>query len=345
MRASRIAGLGLVLALPLLTTGCVKSGISPEARETHDLFYIILWLALPVFLFVEGMLVVCVIWFRKKRGDEAPPVQDYGNNRALFAFSAGPLIIVVVLLGFGERTLSKVDHVDPDPDVKVTVTGFQWEWSATYAKEDFTVTGQTLKSEMFMEVPADRTTQITLTSNDVIHEFYVPDLLFMRNAVPGNPNVFSIHPTKLGTYHGQCAQYCGLWHSRMRFVIKVVTPAQFKTWSEQQETRKAHTGSCTSTGSTATLVAHNVSWDTNCIAVDGGKPFTITIENKDGGIAHNFGIWASSKLKQELFKTPKFTGVATKTFTVPVLKPGTYYFQCDVHGPAMSGTLIVGGPE
>lgn len=338
----RLARLGLVVGLPLLTSGCVKSGISQKSTDTHDLFYIILWLALPVFLFVEGMLVVCVIAFRKRKGDDSVPVQDYGNNRALFAFFAGPLVIVVVLLGFGEHTLSAVDRVDDHPDLDVTVTGFQWEWSATYPKDSFTVSGVTLKTPMVMEIPVNETTRITLKSNDVIHEFYVPDLLYMKNAVPGHPNVFSVTPTKIGTYHSQCAQYCGLWHSKMKFDLKVVSAADFATWVAQEKKANAPKGTCTPTGSSVSLTAHNIHWDKKCIAVEANKPFTVTIDNKDGGIAHDFGVWANAKLKHEFFHTGKVTGVATKSFTLPALKPGKYYFQCDIHGPAMSGTLVVG---
>ncbi|HEY3531419.1 MAG TPA: cupredoxin domain-containing protein [Nocardioides sp.] len=339
----RLARLGLVAGLPLLTSGCVKSGISQKAADTHDLFYIILWLALPVFLFVEGMLVVCVIAFRRRKGDQSVPVQDYGSNRALFAFFGGPLVVVVILLAFGEHTLSTVDHVDPHPDLEVTVTGFQWEWSATYPKAGFTVSGETLKSPMVMELPVDQTTRITLTSNDVIHEFYVPDLLFMKNAVPGNPNVFTIRPTKIGTYHSQCAQYCGLWHSKMKFDLKVVSAADFAAWQTQEKKATTPSGTCAPTGSSITLTAHNIHWDKKCIAVEADKPITVTIDNKDAGIAHDFGVWQSSKLKHEFFATPKVTGVSTKTFKLPALKAGKYYFQCDVHGPAMSGVLIVGG--
>jgi cytochrome c oxidase subunit 2 len=343
LRAVWSRGLGLSLPVVLLlTSGCVKTGVSSKAHETHSLFYIVLWLALPVFIFVEGMLLICVIWFRKKPGDESEPIQDYGNNRALLAFFAGPLVLILILLGFGESTLSKVDHTDPHPDVHVTVTGFQWQWSAAYTDEGFTVTGKTLKSAMVMELPVNESALITLKSTDVMHAFYVPDLLFMTNAIPGHPNVFSIEPTKLGTYRGQCTQFCGLWHPQMRLVLKVVTPAQYKAWTKRQKKLTSATGHCSPTGSAVTLVAQQIAWDKKCIAVEANKPFTVTIDNKDAGIAHDFAIWANSKLKHQIYAAPKVTGVATKTFTAPALPAGTYYFQCNVHGPAMSGTLIVG---
>jgi cytochrome c oxidase subunit II len=337
--------LALLLVVLLSTSGCVKQGISPKARETHNLFYVILWLALPVFLFVEGMLVVSLVRFRRKRGDLTEPVQDYGSTRALMAFFGGPMVVVVILLAFGDHTLANVDHIDPHPAQKIIVNGFQWEWSATYP-QGFTVTGQTRKSAMVMELPVDRTTQITLKSNDVIHEFYVPDLLFMRNAVPGHPNTFTIHPDKIGTYHGQCAQYCGLWHSQMRFVVKVVDAGDYRAWLRHHQTPAATSpapakSGCGKAEDDFTITAHNIQWDKHCVAIEAGKKFEVTIDNRDAGIAHNFAVWKNASLKHRFFVTPNVTGVAKKTFTLPALPAGTYYFQCDVHGPAMSGTLLV----
>ena len=338
--------LGLLVFVLFGTSGCVKAGISHKANEVHSLFYYITWLALPVFVFVEGMLLYCVVRYRKRGEEDGEPVQDYGNKYALSAFFAGPFLIVLVLLAIGEPAVAHVDALDPNPTEHLVITGFQWEWSANYVKENLTVSGKTLKKDMVMELPLGQASQITLKSTDVIHEFYVPDLLYMKNAVPGHPNTFSVTPTKLGTYKSQCAQYCGLWHSRMKFVLKVVTPADFKTWV--RHTKKAiklalATG-CKPTGSSITLIAHAISWNKACIAVDPGKPFTMTIDNKDVGIAHDFAIWASPDLKKQLFVAPKISGPRTETFTVPALPPGRYYFQCNIHGPAMSGTLNVGNP-
>lgn len=341
--AGRIVKVAASLGLLLLTSACVKSGITPKAAEVNRLFYFILWLALPVFVFVEGMLLVTMVRFRRRPGDDAEPRQNPGGKGAMTAFFAGPLAIVVVLLTFGEGALARVDEMDPSPAERLVITGFQWEWSAKYVDEDFMVTGKTLKTPMVIELPVNKTTEIELRSTDVIHEFYVPELLFMKNVVPGHPNVFTIVPTKLGTYHGQCAQFCGLWHSNMTFELKIVSEAEFQAWVQQQKQPVAtNTGSCTPSGSAVTLVAEQISWDKECIAVTAGQPFQVTIDNRDKGIAHDFAIYTSSDLKNRLYLSPQNTGIATTTFTVPALPAGRYYFQCDVHGPAMAGTLVVG---
>ena len=345
----RVLRLAFLLALPLVTTGCglVKPGLDAKAQEVHRLWYIILWLALPVFLFVWGMLIISIIRFRRRRGDESEPVQNSGNNGALVTFFAAPLAIVVLLLAFGEVTVNRVDHVDPRPAERLVVTGSQWQWSARYAREGISVSGKTATETtngkpLTMAVPLGRSVEVTLESTDVMHGFWIPGMLFMRNAIPGHPNVFTFTPNRAGIYRGQCTQFCGLWHSKMTLVLEVLRPAQFQAWVNLQKKAQSKAGSCTPSGSSITLTAQHITWDKTCIAAVAGQPIKITIINKDAGIAHNFAIWVSSALKKRLYQTPNVNGPATKTFTGPALPAGKYYFQCDVHGPAMSGTLIIG---
>ena len=345
----RVLHLALLLALLLVTSGCglVKPGLDAKAQDVHGLWYIILWLALPVFVFVWGMLAIVIVRFRGRRGDESEPVQTRGGPAALTTFFVAPLAIIVVLLAVGEVTVNRVDHIDPHPVERLVVTGSQWQWSARYVKEGLSVSGKTA-SETFpgkaltMALPVGRSAQITLESSDVIHGFWVPDMLFMRNAVPGHPNTFTFTPTKAGTYRGQCTQFCGLWHSKMTLVLRVLPGPQFQAWVKQHQKAQSNAGSCTPTGSSITLTAQHIAWDKTCIAAVAGQPIKITIINKDAGIAHNFAIWVDSSLKKRLFQTGNLSGPATKTYTAPPLPAGKYYFQCDVHGPAMSGTLVIG---
>ncbi len=334
----------LVLCVALVSSGCIQNPISAKAQDIHRLFYIILWLALPVFLVVWGSLLICVVRFRHRRGDTSEPRQTAGNNGTIALFFIGPLIIITLSLLFGETTLAKVEHPDP-PGEHLRITGFQWEWSADYVDHGFTVTGVTNKKSMVMELPVDKPVHVTLLSHDVIHEFYVPQLLFMKNAIPGHPNTFSFTPDKLGTFRGRCAQYCGLWHSHMTFVMKVVTPEAFASWVKHEKKVSSSATTCPVTGSSVEIEAQHIQWNKACLGVVANKPFKLQIENKDVGIAHNFAIYDSPKRKHQYYVTPTITGPAKKTFIVPALKPGTYYFQCNIHGPAMSGTLIVGQPS
>ena len=204
------------------------------------------------------------------------------------------------------------------------------------------MSGKTLVKPAVMELPVDEPVKIVLTSRDVIHSFFIPGFLFKRDAIPGRTSTFTFTPTELGTYQSQCAEFCGLWHSRMTFVVRVVTPTDYQTWVKQQ--RKAALGiSCPPNGTTLDLVAHNISWNENCLAVEADTPFTVHVTNQDAGIQHNFAIYDSFFQDKTFFKSPRITGPASASFDVSALKPGRYYFQCDVHGPAMSGAFVVKG--
>jgi cytochrome c oxidase subunit 2 len=343
--------LALLLALPLATAGCglIQPGLDAKAQEVHGLWFIILWLALPVFLFVWGMLIISIIRFRRRRGDESEPVQNTGNNATIVTFFAAPLAIIVLLLAFGEVTVNRVDHIDPRPAERLVVTGSQWQWSARYVKEGLSVSGKTATEitngkPLTMAVPLGRSVQVTLESTDVMHGFWIPGMLFMKNAIPGHLNVFTFTPNRAGTYRGQCTQFCGLWHSKMTLVLKVLPQAQFQAWVNLQKKAQVKGGSCTPSASSITLTAQHITWNKTCIAAVAGQPIKVTIINKDVGIAHNFAIWVNSSLKKRLFQTGNLSGPATKTYTAPALPAGKYYFQCDVHGPAMSGTLVIGKP-
>jgi cytochrome c oxidase subunit 2 len=332
-------------AAAFLLSGCAQRGATTQGREIHNLYGIIFVLAAFVFVLVEGLLLWSVVRFRKR--DDAPAPQTFGSNRALIGFFAFGTILVSVLFPFGEKALSVVQRQDPFPPVRIRVEAFQWEWTALYLSEGIFTTGKTLRQPMFMEIPVDEPVHITLVSRDVMHGFYVPAFLFMRNAIPGHPTSFTFTATTLGTFSGQCTEFCGLWHSRMTFFVKVVAPADYAAWVKRQ-TLKAFGGNCEPQGPDIQLVAQNTSWNTSCLAVRAGLPFSITVTNKDQGVDHNFAIWPSVgdsfSGNGELFQTGRFPGVASRSFqvtSVASLPPGRYYFQCDVHGVAMAGAFLV----
>src|SRR2546426_3427534 len=332
---------GVVVVASILT-GCAKQGISPQGQDVHQLYIVIMLLAAPVFLVVEGLLIWSVIRYRKR--DTAAPPKTVGGNRSLGVFFAIPAIIVATLFPFGEATLMKIEKAEV-PQVKIHVEGFQWEWTFLYLNEGIFVSGKTasdtapqVPAQMYL--PVDEPVKITLTSRDVIHSFFVPDLLFKRDAIPGRTTTFEFTPTQLGTFQAQCAEFCGLWHSKMTFDVKVVSSLDYQAWIKQQR-EAAQSITCKPNGTTLSLIAHNISWNQYCLAVPANTPFAVNINNEDSGIQHNFSIYDSFFQKKNYFRAAKLTGPATASFNVGGLPPGRYYFQCDVHGPAMSGAFIV----
>jgi cytochrome c oxidase subunit 2 len=325
--------------------GCAKEGISPQGRDVHQLYVVIMLLAAPVFLIVEGLLIWSIVRYRRR--DDAAPPQTVGGNRSLGVFFVIPAIIVATLFPFGEATLMKIEKAEV-PQVKIHVEGFQWEWTFLYLNEGIFVSGKTAsdtapQQPAQMYLPVDEPVEIDLTSRDVIHSFFVPDLLFKRDAIPGRMTSFMFTPTVLGIFHAQCAEFCGLFHSKMTFEVHVVSPPDYSAWI-LQERKAAASVTCAPSGTTLNLVAHNISWNTNCLAVPAQQPFTVSVTNQDDGIQHNFSIYDSFFEKKTYFTSPKLLGPASETLNVSGLPPGHYYFQCDVHGPAMSGSFVVAAP-
>ena len=337
MRTRRLAAGALAGPAALLLAGCAGQGATTQGQDIHRLYLVIIVLAAPVFVGVEGFLVWCLLRYRRR--DDSPAPQSAGGPRSLAVFFAIPTVIVAFLYPFGERTLASVQRPEPNPAVEIRVEGFQWQWTFYYLKEGFYETGRTLTREALMVLPVGEPVHVRLEARDVVHEFYVPEFLFMRNALPGRPNEFSFTPTRIGTFRGQCAEFCGLHHAQMTFVLKVVSQADYIAWVAREK-QAARNVDCAPVAPIQLISKNNV-WNTACLAVARNVPFPVTLVNQDAGIEHNFAVYSSDKRTSTLFQSPRLTGPAQQTYRLQPLPKGRYYFQCDVHGPAMSGSLVV----
>jgi cytochrome c oxidase subunit 2 len=211
-------------ALPLLIAGCAPEGVTTEGRAAHDVYNIFLIAAACVFGVVALWLLWSIVAFRR-RNDELP-AQTHGNNKLELIWTAIPLALVIFLFVVTIRG----QHIilsDPPSRVIVDVTAFQWSWQFDYEGSDVQVVGEP-NHVPEMVVPVGVPIHIKLRSADVVHSFYVPRALFKRQAIPGTTNEFDMNFQRVGLYHGQCAQFCGVAHSDMLFRIKVVSQDQFE---------------------------------------------------------------------------------------------------------------------
>jgi cytochrome c oxidase subunit 2 len=241
--AVALAG-GLVLAGCQLPQFGAHKAITTQGQDSIKLWQGFFIAGAVVFLLVFALIAWAVFRYRR-RSDAIPRQTQYHTLLEIF-YTAVPVVIVLVLFGFTFVTENNVDAL-PAPKMSVTVTGFQWGWRFHYTTKHVTVIGVELQDPE-MVLPQNETVRIALKSHDVIHGFYVPAFDFSRYAQPGITNKFTVNLHTLGTYKGQCTQYCGLFHSLMRFRVKVVTPSQFATWVSTHHSSGAHT-STTSTGS------------------------------------------------------------------------------------------------
>ncbi len=233
---------GLMAALFLFAVGCTKDGQStweafgPVAQKQLDLFNVILWVMVAVFILVEGVLVYAIVRYRRRPGDAKPP-QIHGNNTLEITLTIIPTILVLALGIWSVFALFEIDKPPEDgpAPLQVTVTGHQWWFEFEYPDAG---NGKKIITANEMRIPVDRPIQISLESDDVIHSFWVPKLAGKLDMVPTHINKmwFQADSDKITddlpvTLYGQCAELCGLAHALMRFRVTVMEQADFDSWA------------------------------------------------------------------------------------------------------------------
>jgi cytochrome c oxidase subunit 2 len=216
-----------VAATALVAAGCAPQSVTEQGRAIHNLYNLFLYIAAVVYVIVAVLVIWSVIRYRRR--DDELPKQTHGNNRLELTWTAIPLVIVLFLFGATIQAQNKVLDPVAQPAVKVTVTAFQWSWRFTYEGTGAEVLG-TPETVPEMVVPVGQRVRVKLVSADVVHSFYVPQALFKRQAIPGTVNQFDLTFDKVGLYHGQCTQFCGLQHTDMTYRVRVVTQGEYQTW-------------------------------------------------------------------------------------------------------------------
>jgi len=184
-----------------------------------------MWIAAVVFVVVSGLVLWSVVRYRRR--DDELPEQTHGNNTLELVWTLIPTLLVGVLIVATVQAQDKVLRRSPE-ELPIKVTGFQWSWQFDYP-DGVRVVGQP-KQRPTMVVPVGRPIRIELSSADVVHSFYIPKTLFKRQAIPGFPSHFDLTFDQVGTYPGQCAQFCGVAHADMLFDVKVVPQSEYESW-------------------------------------------------------------------------------------------------------------------
>lgn len=347
-RVGRAAWPLWVLVGGLLLAGCgMPAGGTPQGREIHHLWMILLISGSVVFFLVEGLIVWTVVRYRRR--DDELPRQTHGNNLLEIIWTLIPLAMVSVLFVYGWGGINALAKESPNPDRVIRVEGFQWQWNFTYVGEQLAVAkGEqprsltlegTIAHPPEMVLPVGQSVRFELQSADVIHSFFVPGWDFKRDVVPGRTNHFEVTPDRLGTFTGQCAEYCGLAHNDMHFTIRVVQQAEFSSWLA--EAKKQAVSGCPNDPNPLKVDAKDVAFDKNCLAAPSGKAFKIDFDNTEN-VAHNVAVFKGNDANgQNVFRGEVFTGPREVNYDLPALQPGAYFFHCDVHPQAMKGKLIV----
>jgi cytochrome c oxidase subunit 2 len=348
MRRARTTGVALAAAV--LLSGCgygMYSPVTEQGKDIHDLYNVLFAAAAVVFVLVEGAIVFAVFRYRR-RSDMLPP-QFHGNNLLEVAWTVVPFLIVAGLFVLTWGVLNRIDARADNPRVVLNVVGFQWQWQFTYQDEkvqvepgkpaqDLTFKG-TIAKPPEIYLPVGQTIQVNTEAEDVIHSFFIPEFLFKKDAFPGHTNTFDLTITKPGTYRGQCAEYCGLAHQAMRFTVHAVAMPEYRAWLADAKKRAA--SGCPDDTNPGHLAADNVSFDKDCMTAPAGRRWTLTFDNKES-VLHNVAIFQGDSAEgANVFRGQTFTGPKVVEEPVPALKPGNYFYHCDVHPQAMQGKLVV----
>jgi cytochrome c oxidase subunit 2 len=229
------------LAIPLLvvlaltacdTTFGQKSGVTKQSHGMSDLWRAGMITAICIGALVLSLIIWCVLRYGRRGRDDIPTQRQYIIPLEI-VYTAIPVVIVLIFFGFSWAVQDNVDALKSHPDVTVDVQGFQWQWRFHYREAKVTVVGVPDKTPV-MVIPLGETVRFRLTSQDVIHSFYVPAFLFKRDVIPGIKNQFDITPEKVGTFRGYCAEFCGLDHARMTFAVRVLRPSDYRSWVARQ---------------------------------------------------------------------------------------------------------------
>lgn len=192
----------------------------------------LLYIAVPITLLVESILLYTVLRFRKS--DEPQPTRE---NRRLEITWTVATALVLVFVGVASYQVLAHPAVNatppetatdlPEDAVNVTITGQQFLWTFEYPDANVTSQGP-------LVLPTNRTIVLQITSQDVIHSVHIPGLGLKQDAIPGQFTYIETEITNEGTYRLYCAEYCGAAHSDMLAEVRVVSPAEYERWLENQ---------------------------------------------------------------------------------------------------------------
>ena len=230
-------------------------GVTELSAETYDLHMMVFWWCVAIGIVVFGVMIISLFKHRKSQG--VKPATFSHSTSAEVIWTIIPCIILLIMAVPAAETMVKLED-SRNPDVSVVVTGYQWKWHYKYQDEGvefystlsqdslnarrlgsgvdpFTVENYLLDVDRPLVVPKGAKVRILLTSNDVLHAWWVPDLAIKKDAIPGIVNETWFRAEETGTFRGQCAELCGKDHGFMPVVVEVVEPDEFVAWVETQK--------------------------------------------------------------------------------------------------------------
>ena len=301
-KLSMLLGLLLVPGIALADYRLnLEPGVTAIGSDIYDLHQLVMWICTVAGILVFSVMIYSLINHRKSKG--AVAAQFHESAAVEVIWTVIPLIVLVAIAIPATKVL--LDIEDPSKsDVTIQVTGWQWKWQYNYRDADLSFFSNLSESsnearqlgadaslltkadnylldvDKPIVVPVNKKVRLLLTSNDVLHAWWVPALAVKRDAIPGYINESHFTATKTGIYRGQCAELCGKDHGFMPIVVKVVEQAEYDSWVKSQKAAiAAAAGDSNKTFTQAELMKKGEGvYKANCAACHqangtGGGPF------------------------------------------------------------------------
>jgi cytochrome c oxidase subunit 2 len=204
------------------------STASSAAARIAGLTWFMIVLSAVILALVSGIIVVALIRARRQRSTDVV-LGDTGRGWVVWGGVAMPVVVLGSVAAFGFRVM--YEQPSSSPALTIRVTGHQWWWQIDYDGADST---RGFRSANELHVPVGSPVRLVLTSADVIHSFWVPQLNGKLDLIPGDTNVLQIEASKAGRFGGACAEYCGAQHAHMAITVIAEDSASFAAWEQRE---------------------------------------------------------------------------------------------------------------
>ena len=227
-------------------------GVTDISAEVFDLHMLIFWICVAIGIVVFGIMIISMIKHRKSIGHKA--AQFHESTTAEIVWTLVPLAILIGMAIPATKVLIEMEDTS-SADLTVKVTGYQWMWHYDYLDEeiDFYSKLATPREQIYnaqkkgknyllevdneLVLPVGKKVRFLITSNDVLHAWWVPDLAVKKDAIPGFINESWAKIEEPGVYRGQCAELCGRDHAFMPIVVRAVDEDGYRQWIQAQSTQ------------------------------------------------------------------------------------------------------------
>ncbi len=231
----------------------MPEGVTAASKTAFDLHMLVFYICCGIGVVVFSILTYSIVMHRKSIGHK--PAVFHESLVLEFLWTIIPFAILIVIAIPAARALIEMEDTT-NSDMTIKITGYQWMWRYEYIDHDidFYSVLSTPRGEIYnkqqknenyllevdneLVIPINHKVRILLTSNDVIHAWWVPELAFKKDAIPGYINQGWTEVTKPGVYRGQCAELCGRDHGFMPIVVRAVEPEEFEQWVAEQNVDK-----------------------------------------------------------------------------------------------------------